>query len=129
EIADLVAGLPGGPVRLRNEAMLALMWRLGLRAGEVGALQLGDINWRVGGLWGPRRCPVSRRGRWPALVSLVAVALTGCGIPLRAGCFPRVAAWSRWGSCCDTPARRQARSTPAPTKRRSPYWRAHGRPG
>ena len=48
EIVDLVAGLPGGSARLRNEAMLALMWRLGLRAGEVGALQLGDINWRVG---------------------------------------------------------------------------------
>jgi len=48
EIADMVAGLPVGVVRLRNEAMLALMWRLGLRAGEVAALQLGDINWRVG---------------------------------------------------------------------------------
>lgn len=48
EIADLVAGLPGGPVRLRNEAMLALMWRLGLRAGEVSSLGLGDIDWRVG---------------------------------------------------------------------------------
>ncbi len=48
EVADLVAGLPGGPVRLRNEAMLALMWRLGLRAGEVAALQLRDIDWRVG---------------------------------------------------------------------------------
>ena len=48
ETADLVAGLPDGPVRLRNEPLLALMWRLGLRAGEVGALQLEDINWRVG---------------------------------------------------------------------------------
>ena len=48
EIADLVAGLPVGPVRLRNEAMLALMWRLGLRAGEVACLQLGDVSWRAG---------------------------------------------------------------------------------
>jgi integrase/recombinase XerD len=48
EIADLVAGLPEGVVRLRNEAMLALMWRLGLRAGEVASLELEDINWRVG---------------------------------------------------------------------------------
>ena len=48
EIADLVAGLPAGPVGLRNEAMLALMWRLGLRAGEVASLQLGDISWRAG---------------------------------------------------------------------------------
>lgn len=57
EIADLVAALPGGSVRLRNEAMLALMWRLGLRAGEVGALGLEDIDWRVGVLFvrGKRR--------------------------------------------------------------------------
>lgn len=48
EVADLVAGLPGGSVRLRNEAMLALMWRLGLRAGEVASLGLEDVNWRVG---------------------------------------------------------------------------------
>jgi site-specific recombinase XerD len=48
EIADLVAGLPDGPVRLRNEPLLALMWRLGLRAGEVGALRLEDIDWRAG---------------------------------------------------------------------------------
>ncbi len=48
EIADMVSGLPVGVVRLRNEAMLALMWRLGLRAGEVACLQLGDVGWRVG---------------------------------------------------------------------------------
>jgi integrase/recombinase XerD len=48
ELAALVGGLPAGPVRLRNEAMLALMWRLGLRAGEVAALELGDIDWRAG---------------------------------------------------------------------------------
>jgi integrase len=28
--------------------MLALMWRLGLRAGEVGALRLDDLDWRAG---------------------------------------------------------------------------------
>jgi len=48
ELTDLIAGLPDGPVRLRNEAMLALMWRLGLRAGEVGALRLDDLDWRGG---------------------------------------------------------------------------------
>jgi len=48
EVADLAAGLPDGPVRLRNEPLLALMWRLGLRAGEVGALELEDIDWRAG---------------------------------------------------------------------------------
>jgi len=48
ELTDLIAGLPDGPVRLRNETMLALMWRLGLRAGEVGALRLDDLDWRGG---------------------------------------------------------------------------------
>jgi len=66
EIADLVAWLPvGGPLRLRNEAMLALMWRLGLRAGEVASLQLGDISWRAGVLLGPHwDYRDSNGGRW-----------------------------------------------------------------
>jgi integrase/recombinase XerD len=51
QITDLVGALPDeGAVRLRNEAMLALMWRLGLRAGEVASLRLEDIDWRVGTL-------------------------------------------------------------------------------
>lgn len=46
QIRDLFAALPDdGPARLRNEAMLTLMWRLGLRAGEVAALRLEDIDW------------------------------------------------------------------------------------
>jgi site-specific recombinase XerD len=49
EIGDLLAALPAdGPARLRNEAMLVLMCRLGLRAGEVASLRLDDIDWRVG---------------------------------------------------------------------------------
>jgi site-specific recombinase XerD len=48
ELASLVAGLPGGSARVRDEAMLVLMWRLGLRAGEVARLRLEDINWRDG---------------------------------------------------------------------------------
>jgi site-specific recombinase XerD len=49
EIGDLLAALPmAGSARLRNEAMLVLMWRLGLRAGEVASLRLDDIGWRVG---------------------------------------------------------------------------------
>ena len=48
ELERLVAGLPTGSARLRDEAMLALMWRLGLRAGEVAGLLLQDINWRDG---------------------------------------------------------------------------------
>ena len=49
QVGDLLAALPAnGAVRLRDEAMLALMWRLGLRAGEVASLRLEDIDWRVG---------------------------------------------------------------------------------
>lgn len=49
QISDLLDALPAeGVVRLRNEAMLALMWRLGLRAGEVASLHLEDIGWRAG---------------------------------------------------------------------------------
>jgi integrase len=48
ELGAVVARLPTGPARARNEAMLALMWRLGLRAGEVAGLRLEDIDWRAG---------------------------------------------------------------------------------
>ncbi|MGV1010699.1 MAG: tyrosine-type recombinase/integrase [Dermatophilaceae bacterium] len=48
QVADLFQALPAGPARLRNEPMLALMHRLGLRAGEVASLRLQDIDWRVG---------------------------------------------------------------------------------
>jgi site-specific recombinase XerD len=34
----------------RDFAILTLCWRLGLRAGEVARLQLGDIDWRQGEL-------------------------------------------------------------------------------
>ncbi len=33
---------------LRDLAILTLQARLGLRSGEVAALQLGDIDWRAG---------------------------------------------------------------------------------
>lgn len=49
QISDLLAALPAdGATRLRDETMLALMWRLGLRAGEVASLRLEDIDWRTG---------------------------------------------------------------------------------
>jgi integrase/recombinase XerD len=38
------------PSGLRDLAILSLLARLGLRAGEVAALQLGDIDWRAGEL-------------------------------------------------------------------------------
>lgn len=37
-----------GPVGLRDRAILLLLVRLGLRAGEVARLELGDIDWRAG---------------------------------------------------------------------------------
>ena len=36
------------PSGLRDLAILTLLARLGLRSGEVAALQLGDIDWRAG---------------------------------------------------------------------------------
>lgn len=49
QVCDMQAALPAdGPVRLRDEAMLTLMLRLGLRAGEVAALRLDDVDWRSG---------------------------------------------------------------------------------
>jgi site-specific recombinase XerD len=49
ELAGLPAGLPeAATARLRDEAVLALMTRMGLRAGEVAALRLDDVLWRVG---------------------------------------------------------------------------------
>ena len=49
EVAALAAGLPAErPARLRDEAMLALMLRLALRASEVARLRLDDINWSAG---------------------------------------------------------------------------------
>ncbi len=34
----------------RDFAVLMVLWRLGLRAGEVSAIELGDIDWRAGEL-------------------------------------------------------------------------------
>jgi integrase/recombinase XerD len=48
-VRQLLTGLPTtGAARLRNEAILAMLWRLGLRAGEVAGLRLDDIDWRAG---------------------------------------------------------------------------------
>jgi site-specific recombinase XerD len=39
---------PGTAAGARDRAMLLMLWRLGLRAGEVAGLRLGDIDWRAG---------------------------------------------------------------------------------
>ena len=46
--AMLASCTPERPAGLRDRAMLLLLSRLGLRCGEVAALQLGDVNWRSG---------------------------------------------------------------------------------
>jgi site-specific recombinase XerC len=49
QLGGLVTGLPAdGAARCRDEAMLAMTWRMGLRAGEVVSLCLDDIDWRTG---------------------------------------------------------------------------------
>jgi integrase/recombinase XerD len=54
------------PSGLRDLAILTLLARLGLRSGEVAALQLGDIDWRAGEIVvrGKARC----RDRLPLTV-------------------------------------------------------------
>ena len=49
EVAALYASLSADPVaRLRDTALVALMLRLGLRAGEAASLRLEDLDWRAG---------------------------------------------------------------------------------
>jgi integrase/recombinase XerD len=49
QVDDLLTGLSADAVaRCRDGAMLALMWRMGLRAGEVASMRLEDIDWRSG---------------------------------------------------------------------------------
>lgn len=48
EVARLFAALCGdGPARFRDEAMLLVLLRLGLRAAEVASLRLDDLDWRA----------------------------------------------------------------------------------
>jgi integrase/recombinase XerD len=51
QVAALLASCDQGTATgLRDFAVLTLLSRLGLRAGEVAALELGDIGWRAGEL-------------------------------------------------------------------------------
>lgn len=51
QVAALLAAVGGHPLTdARDRAMLLLLVRLGLRAGEVAGLQLDDIDWRAGTL-------------------------------------------------------------------------------
>lgn len=85
----------------RDFAILTLLARLGMRAGEVAALRLEDIDWRAGELvirgkadaWTGCPYPETSVRRWP----------TTCGTAGR----PRVA-----GRCSCGPARRRVRCRP-----------------
>jgi integrase len=49
ELERLIAACDGStPARLRDRAIVLLLSRLGLRAGDVARLRLGDIDWRNG---------------------------------------------------------------------------------
>jgi site-specific recombinase XerC len=50
QVRRLLASFDDSPVGLRNAAIVLLLLRLGLRAGEVAALDLDDISWRTGEL-------------------------------------------------------------------------------
>ena len=51
QVAALLAACDQGTARGRRDfAIVTLLSRLGLRAGEVAAMQLGDIDWRAGTL-------------------------------------------------------------------------------
>lgn len=70
----------------RDHAILALLARLGLRAGEVAALQVGDIDWRAGEIL--VRGKARRQDRLPlpvvvgeALVAYLKDGRPSCGHP------------------------------------------------
>ncbi|HEX9381047.1 MAG TPA: tyrosine-type recombinase/integrase [Gaiellaceae bacterium] len=48
EIDRLLASFDRSPVGLRDSAIVRLLLRLGLRAGEVAAITLEDVDWRSG---------------------------------------------------------------------------------
>lgn len=79
EVERLLGTFSGAPTARRNRALVALMWRSGVRVGEALALRLGDLDSRSGevavlhGKGGKaRRTAMDRRGweeldRWLAM--------------------------------------------------------------
>jgi site-specific recombinase XerD len=65
QVASLVAACDGGsPGRRRDRAIILLLARLGLRAGDVAGLRIGDIEWETGTL------RVSGKGRYQVRLPL-----------------------------------------------------------
>ena len=90
----------------RDYAVLCLLARLGLRSGEVAALQLGDIDWRLGEI--VVRGEARRRDRLP-LPADVGAALAAYLREDR----PRSAVRTRRSCRC---MHRRGRSIPAPSR-------------
>jgi integrase/recombinase XerD len=63
-----------GECRLRDRAVVLLLARLGLRAGEVANLEITDIDWRNGRL---AVCGKSKRAEWLPLTQEVGDAIVG----------------------------------------------------
>ena len=65
QVASLITACDGGsPGRRRDRAMILLLARLGLRAGDVAGLRIGDIEWETGTL------RVSGKGRYQVRLPL-----------------------------------------------------------
>ena len=87
QVRRLLAGCDqSAAVGRRDFAILALLSRLGLRAGEVAALELDDIDWRAGEM--VVRGKGDRQERLPLPVDLgeAVVAYLRRGRPRAAGC-------------------------------------------
>lgn len=68
----LAAGDPSTPLGARDRAVLLLLARLGLRAGDVAGLRLGDLDWAHGRL---RVAGKNRREAWLPLPQEVGEAI------------------------------------------------------
>jgi site-specific recombinase XerD len=71
----------GTPLGLRDYAVLLLLARLGLRAGEIAKLRLEDIHWREGEITVPRKPGRSERLPLPCDVGKALVAYIRNGRP------------------------------------------------
>jgi len=69
------------PVGRRDFAMIMLLWRLGLRAGEVARLGLDDVDWRAGELTVTGKGPKTERLPLPTDVGEAVVGWLHRGRP------------------------------------------------
>ena len=73
----LASGDCGTAAGRRDLAILTLLARMGLRAGEVAGLRLDDIDWRLGEI--SVRGKGNRRDRLPCRPMRARLSRTGCG--------------------------------------------------